>query len=131
MSLFNLNDLQNPEGAMKSAWHMTILVAVFLTVAALVLFERPVTLKPLTGPRLLFDAALVLGLGYGVYRRSRLSATLLFSLWAINIICVGLCFHAAFSIFTVLVGVTYFSGMTGAFEYHQQLKRAKSRATQG
>jgi hypothetical protein len=57
MSLFNLKDLQNPGGAMKSTWHMTILVAVLLSFAALVLLERPLTLKALSGPRLLLDAA--------------------------------------------------------------------------
>jgi hypothetical protein len=130
MSLFNIEDLKTPAGAMKSTWHTTIFVAVLLTLIAVVLAARAQPPQTLSGLRFLIDAALVLLLGFGVRKRSRVSAALLFGLWVLNTLYAVFCLHAAFGVLSVLVGVVYFAGLTGTLDYHRQLRDAQARANQ-
>jgi hypothetical protein len=116
---------------MRATWHATILVAVLLTLSAVALRNESWSLRGWSGPWLLIDAALGLGLGYGVSRYSRVCATLLFGSWAINVTNAILCQKFAFSLVGVFVGVTYFAGMTGSFEYHRRFKNTRARATDG
>jgi len=124
MGLFNLGELKTPEGAMRATWHTAIFAASLLLFMSVVLFLRPASLTVISRFGLIVDAALVLALGFGVRKRSRTCATVLFALWVVNLVYAIFCLHATFSIVGLLVGITYFAGMTGAFEFHRRIRQA-------
>jgi|SRR5882724_6546678 len=124
MSVFGLNDLKTPEGAIKSTWHTAIFASTLLAILGISVIARPSSSGRISGGGILIDAALIILLGFGVKRRSRVCATLLFAYWVVNVILAAFYLHAGFSFAAVLFGIVYLAGMTGTYEYHQRLRDA-------
>lgn len=87
-------------------------VLTFLSTSNIILFE--------INPWTLIDVALVYGLTYGVSRKNRVCALVLFTYFLLNSI-VGYALHQrGIGLMSAFFGYCLFQGILGTFAYHQE-----------
>ena len=92
----------------------TRLAAAFSVYVGVVTAAAAILGDPGFGNWYLIDVGLSFGLAYGVYRKSRISAILLFAYFVTNRVSM----NSGFSVATVTYGVIFFLGVLGAFAHH-------------
>jgi hypothetical protein len=122
-------DLQKAEKAIKSAWIAAVIsgsITLFVAVLALV----GVRLFNFTA-WVLIDVVLIFGLAYGIYRKNRVCAVIMFIYFIISkiymLVTVG---GLAGLPLAILFAYFFFQGIRGTFAYHKLKSNGSSQAGQ-
>ena len=120
MALFDTKRwLHDPRYAIKVAWVTSIVVASITTLLVIVGRVWPETLGTIAPMSSLLDVVLVLGLGYGVHRQSRVCAVLLLTYWVIAKVDLMIRLHTGLRTDAVLIGFIFLMGARGTFLVNQ------------
>ena len=116
-------DLQKAEKAIKGAWIAAVISgSVTLLVAVLALLG--VRLFNFTA-WVLIDVALIFGLAYGIYRRSRVCAVIMFVYFIISKIYILVTAGGVTGLpLAIVFAYFFFQGIRGTFAYHSLKKNS-------
>jgi len=114
-------DLQKAENAIKGAWIAGIIsgsITLFVTILAIV-GVRIFNFSAWT----LLDVILVFGLAYGIYRKNRACAVILFIYFILSKIYMIIALGAVTGLpVAILFAYFFFQGIRGTFAYHKIMK---------
>ncbi len=108
--------LHDPLYAIKVTWVTSIVVAT-LSVAIYVAARTWPDVWGKFAPGLL-DVGIIVGLGYGVYRRSRVCAVLLLGFWLYSKLYQMYYLHTRLGAEAILIGYIFFMGARATFRIH-------------
>jgi hypothetical protein len=114
-------ELQKANKSIKNAWVTGVISGSLTLIASMIL--APLALEMLNVPAMLITAAIVFGLSYGVYRKSRTCAVILLSFYALDKIVFYIDSGRMAGIVVTLIFIYYFAkGIEGTFTYHRLMR---------
>lgn len=111
----------------KLGWIAATFSGALTSILAILAFLSDTGTDPfgITTPWSLFDGIIYLGLAYGIFKKSRNSAIIMFLLHCVN----QFYFSQNFGFMAVFLAVLYLQAILGTFKYHHNLKASNYEQT--
>lgn len=115
--------LKKANDQIKAAWGAGLVTAGFTAVGILAITIFEIELMGISLWSFL-DVAVILGISYGVYRKSRVCAVLLFAFFLLSKLAIFIQAGKMPNIlFTIFMGVLFYHGIPGTLAYHRLIKQ--------